>query len=260
MKVVILAGGLGTRIGEETYIRPKPMIEIGGHPILWHIMKIYSTYGFHDFLICLGYKGYMIKEYFADYYLHTSDVRFDFTDNNRMDVLNNVSEPWKVTLIDTGLDTQTGARIKRIQKYIGDEPFFLTYGDGVSNVDIPKLLEFHHNNPNAVVTLTAIQLKGRFGMLDIEHDSNVVRQFVEKGEGDGGWINGGFMAVNPQVFDYLDDDAQLRFEVEPLSNIAKAGKLQAFLHKGFWHCMDTQRDKGSLEALWNTPNPPWKIW
>ena len=260
MKVVILAGGLGTRIGEETYIRPKPMIEIGGHPILWHIMKIYSAYGFHDFVICLGYKGYMIKEYFADYYLHTSDVRFDFTDNNRMDVLNNVSEPWQVTLINTGLDTQTGARIKRIRRYIGNEPFMLTYGDGVCDVNINELLSFHRSNPAAYATLTAIKLKGRFGMLDIEQKSNVVRQFVEKGEGDGGWINGGFMVLEPEVFDYIDDNSQRRFEMEPLMHLAGEGRLQAYRHEGFWHCMDTQRDKASLEELWNRPSPPWKVW
>ena len=260
MKVVILAGGFGTRISEESYLRPKPMIEIGGHPMLWHIMKIYSAYGFHEFVICLGYKGYMIKEYFADYYLHTSDVTFDFTNHNHMTIHNNVSEPWKVTLVDTGLQAQTGARIKRIQKYIGNDSFMLTYGDGVSDVNIGQLLQFHQSNPNAIVTMTAIQPGGRFGMLDIDHNSSTVNQFVEKAQKDGGWINGGFMVANPQVFDYIDNDEQTRFEQEPLEKLAQAGHLQAFKHDGFWHCMDTQRDKSNLERLWASPNPPWKIW
>lgn len=260
MKVVILAGGLGTRISEESYLRPKPMIEIGGSPILWHIMKIYSSYGFHEFVICLGYKGYMIKEYFADYYLHTSDVTFDFTNHNRMTIHNNVSEPWKVTLVDTGLNAQTGARIKRIQKYIGDEPFMLTYGDGVSDIDIPRLLEYHRKNPHTVVTMTAIQPGGRFGVLDINHESNTITRFVEKAKEDGGWINGGFMVANPSVFDYIDDKDDTIFEKAPLETIAQEGHLQAYKHTGFWQCMDTQRDKANLEALWTTNHAPWKIW
>ena len=260
MKVVILAGGLGTRISEESYLRPKPMIEIGGSPILWHIMKIYSSYGFHEFVICLGYKGYMIKEYFADYYLHTSDVTFDFTNHNRMTIHNNVSEPWKVTLVDTGLNAQTGARIKRIQKYIGDEPFMLTYGDGVSDIDIPRLLEYHRKNPHTVVTMTAIQPGGRFGVLDINHESNTITRFVEKAKEDGGWINGGFMDANPSVFDYIDDKDDTIFEKAPLETIAQEGHLQAYKHTGFWQCMDTQRDKANLEALWTTNHAPWKIW
>lgn len=260
MKVVILAGGLGTRISEESYLRPKPMIEIGGNPILWHIMKIYSSYGFHEFVICLGYKGYMIKEYFADYYLHTSDVTFDFTNHNRMTIHNNVSEPWKVTLVDTGLNAQTGARIKRIQKYIGDEPFMLTYGDGVSDIDIPRLLEYHRKNPHTVVTMTAIQPGGRFGVLDINHESNTITRFVEKAKEDGGWINGGFMVANPSVFDYIDDKDDTIFEKAPLETIAQEGHLQAYKHTGFWQCMDTQRDKANLEALWTTNHAPWKIW
>jgi glucose-1-phosphate cytidylyltransferase len=259
MKVVILAGGLGTRISEESYLRPKPMIEIGGNPILWHIMKIYSAYGFHEFIICLGYKGYMIKEYFADYYLHTSDVTFDFTQHNQMTIHNNVSEPWKVTLVDTGINAQTGARIKRIQKYIGNEPFMLTYGDGVSNVDIPRLLKYHRQNPHAIVTMTAIQPGGRFGVLDINHENTITR-FVEKAKEDGGWINGGFMAVNPGVFNYIDDNEDTIFEKKPLETIASEGHLQAYKHAGFWQCMDTQRDKTNLEALWNSNHAPWKIW
>lgn len=260
MKVVILAGGLGTRISEESHLRPKPMIEIGGAPILWHIMKIYSHYGFNDFVICLGYKGYMIKEYFADYYLHTSDVTFDFRDNNKMIIHNNVAEPWKVTLVDTGLLAQTGARIKKVQKYIGNESFMLTYGDGVSDVDIKALLDFHLNNKDAIVTMTAIQPGGRFGVLDIEATSNTVTQFVEKAKEDGGWINGGYMVLNPQVFDYLSEDDDCIFERLPLEKIASDGKLQAFKHEGYWQCMDTQRDKGFLEQHWNSGHAPWKVW
>lgn len=259
MKVVILAGGLGTRISEESTMRPKPMIEIGGHPILWHIMKIYSHFGFHEFVICLGYKGYMIKEYFADYYLHTSDVTFDFSMDNKLTVHNNVSEPWKVTLVDTGLNAQTGARIKRVQKYIGNEPFMLTYGDGVGNVDIPQLLEYHRKNSNAVITMTAVQPGGRYGVLDIDH-SNTITRFVEKAKEDGGWINAGFMVAEPETFDYIDDNEQTIFEKRPLESIAQAGKLQAYKHKEFWHCMDTMRDKVILEDMWKKGNAPWKIW
>ena len=261
MKVVILAGGLGTRISEESALRPKPMIEIGGKPILWHIMKIYSYYGFHEFVICLGYKGYMIKEYFADYYLHTSDVTFDFTQGNRMTVHNNVSEPWKVTLVDTGLNAQTGCRIKRVQKYIGDEPFMLTYGDGVSDIDLHALIAAHEEKMGQVlVTMTAVQPGGRFGMLDIESTTNAVSRFVEKAKEDGGWINGGFMVVEPAVFNYLRDDDTCIFEKEPLETIAQRGGLHAFKHMGFWQCMDTQRDKGRLETLWASGDAPWKLW
>ena len=261
MKVVILAGGFGTRISEESVLRPKPMIEIGGKPILWHIMKIYSYYGFHEFVICLGYKGYMIKEYFADYYLHTSDVTFDFTQGNRMTVHNNVSEPWKVTLIDTGLNAQTGCRIKRVQKYIGDEPFMLTYGDGVSDIDLHALIAAHEEKKGQVlVTMTAVQPGGRFGMLDIESTTNAVSRFVEKAKEDGGWINGGFMVVEPAVFNYLRDDDTCIFEKEPLETIAQRGGLHAFKHMGFWQCMDTQRDKGRLETLWASGDAPWKLW
>jgi glucose-1-phosphate cytidylyltransferase len=258
MKVVILAGGLGTRISEESHLRPKPMIEIGDHPILWHIMKLYSHYGFNEFIICLGYKGYIIKEYFADYYLHTSDVTFDFNQHNKMIIHNNIAEPWKVTLVDTGLNTQTGGRLKRIQKYLGDEPFMLTYGDGVSNVNIPALLS-HHEAHKPIVTMTAVQPGGRFGVLDIDAQSDSVNQFIEKSKEGGGWINGGFMVVDPQVFNYIEGDSTL-FEKEPLETIASFGKLQAFKHDGFWQCMDTQRDKWYLEKLWQAGNAPWKTW
>ncbi|ANR71758.1 glucose-1-phosphate cytidylyltransferase [Selenomonas sp. oral taxon 126] len=261
MKVVILAGGLGTRISEESALRPKPMIEIGGKPILWHIMKIYSHYGFHEFVICLGYKGYMIKEYFADYYLHTSDVTFDFTQGNAMTVHNNVSEPWKVTLVDTGLHAQTGCRIKRVQKYIGDEPFLLTYGDGVSDVDLNALIKMHTaKKGQALVTMTAIQPGGRFGVLDIESGTNEVSRFVEKAKENGGWINGGFMVVEPKVFDYLRDADDCVFETTPLETIAREGGLHAYKHTGFWQCMDTQRDKVRLEQRWESGKAPWKLW
>ena len=236
------------------------MIEIGGNPILGHIMKIYSAYGFHEFVICLGYKGYMIKDYFADYYPHTSDVTFDFTNHNQMTIHNNISELWKVPLVDTGLNAQTGARIKRIQKYIGNESFMLAYGDGVSNVNIPELLEYHRKNKATVVTMTAIQPGGRFGVLDIDHSSNTITRFVEKAKEDGGWINGGFMVANPSVFDYIDDKDDTIFEKKPLETIAQKGHLQAYKHTGFWQCMDTQRDKAALEVLWDTETAPWKIW
>lgn len=259
MKVVILAGGRGTRISEESYLRPKPMIEIGGHPILWHIMKIYSFYGFHEFVICLGYKGYMIKEYFADYYLHTSDVTFDFTDNNKLTVHNNVSEPWKVTLVDTGVNAQTGARIKRIQKYIGNESFMLTYGDGVSDINLLELLDYHNKFRGNVVTLTAIQPGGRYGVLDIGAGSEVI-SFIEKAKEDGGWINGGFMVAEPEVFNYISEDEMISFEVDVLGKIVRDGKLHAYKHYGFWQCMDTQRDKIRLEQYWSTGNAPWMVW
>lgn len=257
MKVVILAGGMGTRISEESHLRPKPMIEIGEKPILWHIMKIYSSYGFNDFIICCGYKGYIIKEYFADYYLHNSDVVFNFRDDNKMEVLNNASEPWKVTLIDTGLRTETGGRIKRIQKYIGNEPFFLTYGDGVSNVDIDKLLAFHMEN-GKIATLTAVTVAARYGVLDIARNF-LVDSFREKSEVDAAKINGGFFVMNPEIFNYLKDDETV-LEKEPLRILATEKNLAAFVHDGFWQCMDTQRDKSNLEALWQQGDAPWKIW
>lgn len=257
MKVVILAGGLGTRISEESHLKPKPMIEVGDAPILWHIMKYYSSYGFNEFIICCGYKGYVIKEYFADYYLHRSDITFDFSDNNKMIVHNNVAEPWKVTVIDTGLNTMTGGRLKRIQKYVGNETCMMTYGDGVSDVNLDALLKFHREHGKAA-TLTAIQPGGRFGVLDID-DSQTVRQFSEKAKEDGGWINAGFMVLEPEAFSYIEGD-QIYFEKEPLENMAKDGNLAAYRHEGFWKCMDTMRDKGMLDELWNKGNAPWKCW
>ena len=257
MKVVILAGGLGTRISEESHLRPKPMIEIGGNPILWHIMKLYSHYGFNDFIICLGYKGYVIKEFFADYFLHTSDITFDFRNNNEMIVHNNVAEPWRVTLVDTGLNTQTGGRIKRVQDYIGNKTFMLTYGDGVSDINIKELLDYHIVH-NKLATLTAIQPGGRFGVLDI-NNLNHINSFVEKAKEDGGWINGGFMVLEPEILEYIKNDETI-FEKDPLEKLATFGELQAYKHSGFWQCMDTQRDKLLLEELWEKGNAPWKKW
>jgi len=256
MKVVILAGGFGTRISEESHLIPKPMIEIGEKPILWHIMKYYASFGHNEFIICCGYKQYVIKEFFADYYLHMSDVTFDFTTKNKMVVHNNNSEPWKVTLIDTGLNTMTGGRIKRVKEYLDNEPFMLTYGDGVSNVDINALVRFHKSH-GKIATLTAIQPGGRFGMLDIDKGENVKR-FKEKSKDDGGWINGGFMVLNPNIFDYIDGDDCI-FEGSPLETVAGEGQLKAFKHDGFWQCMDTLRDKELLERLWATNKAPWKV-
>lgn len=257
MKVVILAGGLGSRISEESYLKPKPMITIGDQPILWHIMKYYSHFNFHDFVICCGYKGHVIKEYFADYYLHRSDVTFDFSAENRMTVHQNVAEPWRVTLVDTGLNTQTGARVKRVQKYIGDEPFMLTYGDGVSDVDLNAMLEQHWTS-GKTVTLTGVQPGGRFGVLDLE--GQTVIGFREKAKEDGGWINGGFMAMNPEVFDYLSWEESCILERIPLETLAREGKLGIYKHNGFWQCMDTQRDKIWLEERWKKGNAPWRVW
>lgn len=259
MKVVILAGGLGTRISEESHLKPKPMIAIGDQPILWHIMKYYSCFGFQDFVICCGYKGYIIKEYFADYYLHRSDVTFDFSAENRMTVHCNVAEPWRVTIVDTGLNTQTGARIKRVQRYIGDEPFMLTYGDGVSDVDLNALLN-QHRQSGKVVTLTGIQPGGRFGVLDLDENSNTVIGFREKAKEDGGWINGGFMVAQPELFDYLSADESCVLERAPLETLAKDGKLGIYKHHDFWQCMDTQRDKILLEERWSKMTAPWKRW
>ena len=255
MKVVILAGGFGTRITEESHLKPKPMIGIGERPILWHIMKEYSHYGFNEFIICLGYKGYVIKEFFADYFLHTSDVTFDL-EKNQMTVHDNFSEPWKVTLVDTGLGSMTGGRVKRIQKYVGDETFMLTYGDGVSDVDINKLLEFHKANGKKA-TLTAINVDQRFGVLDI--NENNINAFREKNALDSSWINGVYMVLEPDVFNYIEGDSTV-FEKEPLENLAKEGELVAYKHKGFWKCMDTLRDKNQLEEMWNTNNAKWKVW
>jgi glucose-1-phosphate cytidylyltransferase len=255
MKAVILAGGYGTRLSEETDLKPKPMIEIGGMPILWHIMKIYSHYGFNDFVILLGYKGYYIKEYFANYYLHQSDVTFDMSDG-AMEVHNNSSEPWKVTLLDTGFNTMTGGRVKRAQQFIGDKSFMLTYGDGVSDVNINDLVEFHRVS-HAKATMTVIQPVGRFGALDI--NSNMVSKFVEKPAGDGSWVNGGFMVCEPEVLDLIESDSTI-FEQYPLQTLAKSGELSAFKHNGFWQCMDTLRDKTALNKLWDNSQAPWKVW
>lgn len=257
MKVVILAGGYGTRISEESHLRPKPMIEIGHKPVLWHIMKIYSSYGFNDFIICLGYKGYYIKEYFAHYFLHESDVTFDFRNGNQNITHNHSAEPWKVTLVNTGIDTMTGGRVKRIQPYIGNERFMLTYGDGVANVNIRELVEFHQSS-GKLAAVTSVQPAGRFGALDIT-DQNEVRGFQEKPKGDNIWINGGFFVLKPEVFDYIDGDHTI-FEKEPLEKFANAGELVAYKHNGFWQPMDTLRDKNYLEDLWAQGKAPWKIW
>ena len=257
MKVVILAGGFGTRISEESHLMPKPMIQIGDMPILWHIMKLYSHYGFNDFVICCGYKQHIIKEFFADYYLHRSDITFDFTENGKMIVHENFSEPWKVTLVDTGLNTMTGGRVRRIRKYTDDEPFFLTYGDGVSDVDINRLLEFHKSH-GKLATLTAIRISQRFGVLDIGDNGNI-ESFREKTKQDGGVINGGFMVLNPGIFDLIEGDATV-FEKYPLEECARRGELMAYTHDGFWQCMDTLRDKNKLEELWGSGEAPWKVW
>jgi glucose-1-phosphate cytidylyltransferase len=258
MKVVILAGGLGTRLSEETDLKPKPMIEIGGKPILWHIMKIYSYYGFNDFVICCGYRGYMIKEYFANYFLHQADITVDL-DKNKIEVHHSKAEKWKITLADTGLNTMTGGRIKRVQEYIGDETFMLTYGDGVSNIDIKSLLEFHRRE-RKLATVTAIQPSaGRFGALTLDNN-NMVATFTEKPESDGIWINGGYFGLEPDIFNYiLEGDATI-WEKTPLENLSKENQLAAFKHHGFWRPMDTQRDRMELENMWNSQKCEWKIW
>lgn len=257
MKVVILAGGFGTRISEESHLKPKPMIEIGERPILWHIMKIYSHYGFNDFVICLGYKGYCIKEYFAHYFLHESDITFDFKNQNERVIHQHSAEPWTVTLVNTGIETMTGGRVKRIQEHVGNEPFLLTYGDGVANVDLNILLEYHRTH-GKLATVTSIQPVGRFGALEMS-DSNLVSGFQEKPKGDGAWINGGFFVMQPEVFDYLDGDSCV-LEREPLENLAREGQLAAYKHSGFWQAMDTVRDKNYLDELWKSDAAPWKIW
>ncbi len=254
-KIVILAGGFGTRIEEETSAKPKPMIEIGGRPILWHIMKIYSHYGFNEFIICLGYKGYIIKEFFQNYFIHQSDVTIDMK-NNKVEIHKNYCEDWKVSLIDTGLNTMTGGRIKRIQKYVKDT-FMLTYGDGVGNINIKELLEYHKKSGN-YATVTAVQPFGRFGSISLEKES-MVSGFQEKPKGDNAWINGGFFVLEPAIFNYIDAD-DTTWEREPLENLAKDSQLVAYKHYGFWMCLDTLRDKKELEAIWNSGNPPWKIW
>lgn len=254
MKAVILAGGLGTRISEESAIRPKPMIEIGGMPILWHILKMYSAHGIHDFVICCGYKGYMIKEYFANYFLHMSDVTIDMS-HNSVQVHQKKAEPWKITLIDTGENTQTGGRLKRISPYLNDD-FCMTYGDGVGSVDIAASIAFHRQH-GKLATMTAVQPPGRFGALEI--DGTSVKAFIEKPQGDGGWINGGFFVLNPKVLDLIASDATL-WEKEPLESLAKQGQLESFFHSGFWRPMDTLRDKTTLEELWASGKAPWKNW
>lgn len=257
MKVVVLAGGLGTRISEESHLRPKPMIEIGGQPILWHIMKSYSYYGFREFIICAGYKQEVIKQFFHEYYLRHSDVTFDFTQENKMLIHNNVAEPWKVTIVDTGLHTMTGGRIKRIKEYIGDETFMLTYGDGVCDVNIQEVLRFHQQK-GKTATLTAIQPSGRFGILEVDAQ-NQIERFAEKRKEDSGWINGGYMVLEPKVFDYIEGD-KITFEKEPLERLSAEGELVAYKYDGFWQCMDTLRDKMLLEKLIEEKKAPWIVW
>lgn len=257
MKVVILAGGLGTRISEESEYKPKPMIEIGGMPILWHIMKEYSAYGFHDFIICAGYKQHMIKKWFADYFLYTSDMTFDFTQGNKMTIHNQKSEPWKVTVVDTGPHTMTGGRIRRIKSYVENETFLMTYGDGVCDVDISKLVEFH-NSHGKIATLTSVMMKQEKGVLDIGGD-HAVHAFREKSMMDGAPINAGYMVLNPKIFDYIEGDNTV-LEQEPLRSLAEQGELMSYLHKGYWQCMDTKREKDILERLWETNQAPWKNW
>ena len=257
MKVVILAGGKGTRISEETETLPKPMVEIGGKPILWHIMKIYSSHGFNEFIICLGYKGYLVKEYFSHYFTHMSDITIDLS-KNETKIHTTASEPWKITLVDTGLDTMTGGRLKRVQRYVGDESFLLTYGDGLSDVDIKKLIDFHKKN-KGFATLTAIQNAGRFGVLGLDSKAKVT-SFLEKPRDEGGWINGGFFVLEPEVFDFIKKGDTAIWEREPLEDLARKGKLSAYKHNGFWSCMDTLRDKLELERIWQSGKAPWKTW
>ena len=256
MKVVILAGGFGTRISEESHLRPKPMVEVGGMPVLWHVMKYYSSFGLNEFIICAGYKQNVIKEWFADYYINHSDVTFDFVKKEKITVHATESDPWRVTVVDTGLNTMTGGRIKRIGRYLADEPFCMTYGDGVSNVDIAKELEFHKKH-GKLATLTAVHPDSRFGVLDIQ--SNQIMAFREKSDADVGWINGGFMILDPKVLDYIEGDNTV-FERDPLEKLVADGQLMAFRHRGFWQCMDTLRDKERLEGLWNSKKAPWKRW
>ncbi len=256
MKVVLLAGGFGTRLSEETVVKPKPMVEIGGKPILWHIMKIYSHYGYNEFIICLGYKGYMIKEYFANYFLHMADVTFDMA-NNHMEVHRQKAEPWKVTLVDTGQNTMTGGRLKRVRNYIGNETFMMTYGDGVGDIDIPELVAYHKKNKKKA-TLTAVQPFGRFGAIEMDQYGQI-KSFLEKPKGDGAWINAGFFILEPDVLDYIEGD-EVIWERYPLETLAKEGSLMSFKHSGFWRPMDTLRDKNELENLWVSGSAPWKVW
>ena len=255
MKAIILAGGFGTRISEETQFKPKPLIEIGGMPLLWHIMKIYSSYEINDFVICCGYKGYMIKEYFANYFLHMSDVTFDMK-NNEMNVHRKSAESWNVTLIDTGINTMTGGRLKKVQQYVDSETFCFTYGDGLANISIKELIKFHKNN-NTLATVTAVQPPARFGALEL--NENKVLSFTEKPPGDGNWINGGYFILEPGVFDYLENDSTV-WEKEPIENLAKNNQLYVYRHSGFWQPLDTLREKNTLDELWSTGNAPWKLW
>ena len=257
MKAVILAGGFGTRISEESSVRPKPMVEIGSRPILWHVMKIYSAHGINEFIICCGYKGHVIKEFFTNYYLHYSDVTFDIR-NNSMKVRQSSAEPWIVTLVDTGIDVMTGGRIKRVRDYIENETFCLTYGDGVSNVNIRELVAFHRGQAT-LATLTAVQMEGRFGAFKLDECDTKIASFREKPRGDGAWINGGFFVLEPQVIDLIVGDSTV-WEQEPLTRLAHEGQLSAYRHPGFWHCLDTLRDKHVLEQAWQSGNPPWKVW
>ncbi len=256
MKVVLLAGGYGTRISEESHLRPKPMVEIGEKPILWHIMKEYSYCGFNDFIICAGYKQYVIKEWFANYYLYNSDVTFDLTNDNHMTVHNNTAEPWRVTIVDTGLDTMTGGRIKRIQKYIGDETFMLSYGDGVSDINMNDILAFHKEH-GKVATITSVNIGQRFGTMEMEGD--MISSFREKNENDGSRINAGYMVLEPEIFDYIKDDTTI-FEKDVLQQLAQDGQLAGYRYDGFWQCMDTKREKDRLESLWASGKAPWKTW
>ena len=256
MKVLLLAGGFGTRLSEETNVRPKPMVEIGGKPILWHIMKIYSQYGFNEFVVLLGYKGYFIKEYFANYFLHQSDITIDMKDG-KMEILNNSSEPWKVTLLDTGLNSMTGGRVKRAQDFVGNEPFMLTYGDGVSDLNIDKLVKFHKSHGKAM-TMTSVQPDGRFGALNID-ENNKVHEFKEKPKGDGNWINAGFFVCEPKVFDYITEGDSTVFEQSPLMNLAKDGEIFTYKHNGFWKPMDSLKDKNDLNKLWSENRALWKV-
>jgi len=255
MKAVILAGGYGTRISEETQTKPKPLVEIGGRPILWHIMKTYSHYGINDFIICCGYKGYKIKEYFTNYFLHNSDITVDLK-NNHVNIHQNPSEPWKITLVDTGLDTMTGGRLKKVEKYVDNETFCFTYGDGVSDVNISEVIKFHQKNKKSA-TVTSVQPPGRFGNLEL--NDNLVSKFIEKPQGDGGWINGGFFVLEHDVFDYINDDRTI-WEKDSLEKLAQNNQLIAFKHNGFWQPLDTLRDKNNLEKLWISNKASWKVW
>lgn len=257
MKVVLLAGGFGTRLSEETVLKPKPMVEIGGMPILWHIMKIYSAHGYNDFIVCLGYKGYLIKEYFANYFLHKSDVTIDLADNS-IKVLDSQAEPWKITLVDTGTESMTGGRIKRIQQYINNETFMLTYGDGVGNINIKELADYHKAHGKHC-TVTSVQPSGRFGALNILEDSTV-HSFTEKPRGDGAWINGGFFVCEPEIFDHIKDGDKTVWEQAPMEQIANSGQMCAYKHSGFWRPMDTLKDMHDLNNMWNTNSAPWKMW